>query len=174
MWMARGNICLLHLPACTCQGPPSKAVLCTGVDATRTHSSSKNSKQTKLFQVDLTTGGTRTSAPAAHSSPSHLQQCPLPAAGSGGGKSSPGGHTACVSFSPSWSPCSTGSAPERRQNERDSCDVAPKHSWRCSILLKCYHMAPVCMRGEHVVGKKQGRDNRWRRARRDRRALMAE
>lgn len=45
----------------------------------------------------------------------HLQPCPPPAAGSAGGRSSPGGRTGCVSSSPSASPCSTGYAPETRQ-----------------------------------------------------------
>lgn len=46
---------------------------------------------------------------------SYLRRCPLPAAVSAGGRSSPGGRTACVSFSPAVSPCSTGSAPETQQ-----------------------------------------------------------
>lgn len=46
---------------------------------------------------------------------SYLRRCPLPAAVSAGGRSSPGGRTACVSSSPAASPCSTGSAPETHQ-----------------------------------------------------------
>lgn len=45
-------------------------------------------------------------------SPSYLQPCPLLVAVSAGGRSSPGGRTECVSFSPSVSPCNTGYAPE--------------------------------------------------------------
>lgn len=59
---------------------------------------------------------------------SYLQRCPLPVAVSVGGRSSPGGRTGCVSFSPSVSPCSTGYAPETQDNTvkritRQGCDI---------------------------------------------------
>lgn len=98
----------------------------------------------RLVLASHCSGVTKITAKPSYSSLSHLQQCPLLAAGSGGGKSSPGGHTECVSFSPSWSPCSTGSAPETQMN----------------LFHKRYHTARACMRDEHALRKRSNRDNR--------------